>query len=199
MEFIFDLETCGLPKFVKGGKRKYPSPDELDAYAPARVVSCCWMIIDRETKDIVQQEYYIVSPDGFEIPKEASAIHGISTDFAIKVGVPFSFVVERLKVALGRVDRIIAYNIAFDYHVLKSELIRYKFADVVSMLDSKQQRCAMIMAQGVVKGQFYPKLGDTFRFLFNQNIQDAHNAMGDVMSCYKCYKELCVRQTNTSS
>lgn len=192
MQFVFDLETTGLPKFNKDKKRsrEYPSADNLEAYDSARIVSAAWILIDCKTKDIVTQYYTVVKPDNFIIPQESINIHGITQEHAQQQGIPISEMFEQLKLALSQASSILSYNLDFDYNVLHSELIRYNQKDLIDELTSKRQQCIMQMSHKYMQSPFYPKLTDVHRYLFNAPAPDAHNALSDVMSCYKVYKEI---------
>jgi len=192
MEFIFDIETSGLPKFPIKRKRgdPFPSPELFSAYDTSRIVSVCWMIIDKETKDIIQQEYYIIKPDNFIIPPEVIAIHGITNEYATEYGKSINFVIMRMLEALKKVDSIIAYNIEFDYNITKSEMLRLDNLEAVAEFDNKTQICCMKMASKYMKINYNTKLGNAYKYMMGKEIQDAHNAIGDVASCYQIYKHM---------
>ena len=188
MELLFDTETAGLPRMQN---RKFPPPDDLASYESARLVSIAWLLTDPVTKEVVQQEYYIVKPSDFVISPESTAIHGISHDFADQTGHDVQFVFDRFITALKRASKLVAYNIEFDYNIMKSEFIRHNLStDSIEI----PKQCAMLQAQKHMKLQYFPKLADTYRYLFHERIRDAHNAMGDTLSLYKCYKEMCHRE-----
>ena len=192
MQFIFDLETTGLPKFNKDKKRsrEYPPTDNLEAYDSARIVSAAWILIDSSTKEIIHQEYYIVSPDNFTIPQESINIHGITQERAMQQGIPIAKMFEHLTTALKQASTILSYNLDFDYNILHSELIRYEQTELIDELTCKRQQCIMQMSQKYMQAPFYPKLTDVHRYLFNAPAPNAHNALADVLSCYKVYKEI---------
>lgn len=193
MEFIFDIETNGLPKFQVNTnnkrKRDFPTPSLLEAYDSARIVSIAWIVID-SNKNIIQQEYYIIKPDHFIIPDEVVNIHGIKTDYAIEHGIDINDMFTRLNKALLKITKIISYNIQFDINVLKSELIRYNQTNELDLIETKTCQCAMLLAQKYMQSPFYPKLSAAYNYLFHEPIQDAHNAMGDTLTCFKVYKAL---------
>lgn len=188
MEFVFDIETSGLPK--SGNKRKTPEPSDLDAYETARIVSIAWFIIDSSTKDIIQQEYYIIKPEDFSIPEEATRIHNITDAFAKQNGISIASMFTRLDEALRRTNKIVSYNINFDYKILKSELIRHEEEKTVKELASKKQECVMLMSQKHLKMFAWPKLSVAYEAIIKQPIELAHNAHGDTLSCYQIYKVL---------
>lgn len=195
MQFIFDLETTGLPKFNKDQtskkrSREYPASDNLTAYDSARVVSAAWILIDTTTKEIINEEYYIITPDNFQIPQESINIHGITEEIAITQGISIANMFEHLQAALKQSTMILSYNLEFDYHILLSELFRYEKKELIDELTSKRQDCIMLMSQKYMQSPFFPKLTDVHRYLFNAPAPNAHNALADVMSCYKVYKEI---------
>jgi DNA polymerase-3 subunit alpha len=193
MEFIFDIETNGLPKFqVNAYNRRlkeFPPAELLEAYDTARIVSIAWVIIDAN-KDIIQQEYYLIKPDGFNIPPEVVRIHGITNEFAGENGISISEMFSSIHKAISRCSKIISYNIQFDINVLKSELIRYQMQDILECVSSKPAHCAMIMAQHYMKRSSFPKLSLAYEHIFQEPIYGAHNAMDDTISCYKVYKAI---------
>ena len=202
MEFIFDIETSGLPKFSNDSKRikntnglartpsRFPSPDNFEAYNNSRIVSICWILIDKITKDIVQQEYYIIQPNGFVIPQEVINIHGLTNEFVNRCGIPINDMLERMYNAIKKVDTIVAYNIEFDYNIIKSELMRSLLDYIVIELDIKTQKCAMQMSQKHMKLNRFPKLADAHLSILGKPIVDAHNSIGDTISCLEIYKAI---------
>jgi DNA polymerase III epsilon subunit-like protein len=162
-----------------------PPPNDLESYEECQIVSMAWALVSPEGK-IMQQEYYMLTQEG-EIPAAATKIHGITTEEATKYGYSVAEIVPRLMAALKRCQKLVAYNIAFDYNVLKSTLIRHGHTDAIEEFDKKDRVCVMLLAQDHMAAPFWPKLGDAYRYVFNRPIQDAHNAMGDVISAHKLY------------
>ncbi|WP_237211864.1 3'-5' exonuclease [Rothia nasimurium] len=100
--------------------------------------------IDPKTARIVTASLVLVSPDGevlragewlanpgIEIPEQASAIHGITTEYAREHGKPAQQVAYEVAMALGGLFAdgvpVIAFNAAYDFSVLHFELARYGF------------------------------------------------------------------------
>lgn len=100
--------------------------------------------IDPKTARIVTASLVLVSPDGevlragewladpgVEIPEQASAIHGITTEYAREHGKPAQQVAYELAMALGGLFAdgvpVIAFNAAYDFSVLHFELARHGF------------------------------------------------------------------------
>jgi len=77
MYLFFDTETTGLPKNWKA-----PVTD-LNNWP--RLVQLAFLYYDNNG-NMISGGDFIIKPEGFTIPTEASRIHGISTDRAIQEG-----------------------------------------------------------------------------------------------------------------
>lgn len=76
MKYIFfDTETTGVPK-------NYKAPSSNTDNWP-RLVQLAWILTD-DHGETINSGNLIVKPNGFTIPTEASRIHGITTEKALK-------------------------------------------------------------------------------------------------------------------
>lgn len=114
----FDLETTGLD----------PST--------ARIVTAFVGRLDA-AGNVVSGHEWLVRPDGFEIPETSTAIHGVTTEYAIEHGQPFAEVMAEVAAALTE-DGIAAtgHNLSYDFTVLAHELKRAGHTDPVGLLES---------------------------------------------------------------
>ena len=78
MYLFFDTETTGLPK-------KWQAP-VTDTDNWPRLVQIAWVLSSVDGKELAKHES-IIKPEGFLIPKESSAVHGITTEIAEAEGV----------------------------------------------------------------------------------------------------------------
>ncbi len=183
--FIFDLETTGLPS-VRNTNYK-----NLEAYDSARIVSVAWRLLNTETNDELNNEYYIIKPDNFSIPEESTKIHGITSEQALCEGVSLYSVIDKMRIDINKCDVIVAHNIMFDINVLRSELYRMKRYNLISMTFQKRIFCTMIQSikKGIVKK--FSTLTKIYSLLFcDEDVCNAHNAYYDVLYCSKIYKKL---------
>ena len=181
MNFIFDVETSGLPT-------RNATYKDLAGFDTARIVSISWILTQGDR--ITEQSYYIIKPDNFEICPEAQQIHGISMEQANNEGIPIKQMFKELKSSLQYVHSIISYNIDFDINVLKSELYRYKIKSIIREIDAKHHICCMKKAKEYLNMTKFPKLAETYKLIFNEEIQNAHNAMADTINCFKCHNKM---------
>lgn len=185
MEFFFDTETTGLPQ--RSGFQ-YASPKNLEAYDTSRIVSISWIVTQQQK--VVTQATFKIQPDGFTIPEDATKIHGITQEDAMTYGCPIQNVFEHLRDILPLCNTIVAHNAAFDIHILKSEMFRYGETDLVKIMSKANVVCTMKKGKLVLNIKTYPKLAALYKALYDEDIQNAHDAQYDTFYCYKCYVKM---------
>jgi DNA polymerase III epsilon subunit-like protein len=135
----------------------------------------------------------LICPNRWEIPKEASDIHGHTTEDCQKGGIPILAALGTLYEMANRCSRVVAHNLDFDYAMIDSESYR---SDCANPLQGLEKYCTMKSATGICKlpgryGDFkWPTLAETHRHFFGSEPEDAHDAMGDVLTCMKCYYQI---------
>ena len=77
MYLFFDTETTGLP-------RNWKAP-VTDLNNWPRMIQIAWILCDNSGNRI-ESDDFIIKPENFEIPRDASRVHGISTERAINEG-----------------------------------------------------------------------------------------------------------------
>jgi len=183
MYLFFDTETTGLPK-------SWSAPvSDLDNWP--RLVQIAWLQCDDSGKEITKQSY-IVKPENFEIPQDATKIHGITTEKAIKSGIPLKKALNEFSLLLKNSSLLIAHKLNFDEKVVGSELIRAKIDNTLSSIN---KICTMKATTDFCKipgpyGYKWPTLTELHQKLFSTSFDNAHDALGDVSACAKCFFEL---------
>jgi DNA polymerase III epsilon subunit-like protein len=183
MYLFFDTETTGLPKNWKA-----PVTD-LDNWP--RMIQIAWILCDAAGNKI-ETEVYIIKPEGFVIPKEASDVHGISTEKAMSDGIALMDVLTKFKAAVDKSDFIVAHNISFDEKIMGAELLRNKLD---SNFESIRKLCTMKSSTDYCKlpgmyGYKWPTLSELHIKLFGVDFEDAHDALVDISVTEKCFWEL---------
>jgi DNA polymerase III epsilon subunit-like protein len=193
MLLFFDTETTGLPKSWEA------KISEVDNWP--RIVQLAYSLY-KPDGTLVQEFNHIVKPDGFEIPEEATEVHGISTEQALEAGEPIADVIKKFIEAYNVSGALVAHNMQYDYKVLGAEMIRANTYPTKRTERGLLKFCTKDIATPVVKipgpvwakkkGQPYkwPKLEELHRFLFKEDFEDAHNAQGDVRATARCFFEL---------
>ncbi len=183
MYLFFDTETTGLPL-----KWKAPLSD-LDNWP--RLVQIAWLVYDKSGNQLDSRNY-IIKPEGFTIPKEAEAVHKISTEKAIAEGEPLRKVLTKFAEAIDQNQILVAHNMNFDEKIVGAEFLRtqtpnnfFKKAQICTMLTSTDY-CG-IYKRGKIK---WPRLSELHIKLFGVDFEEAHDAFVDVKACAKCFFEL---------
>lgn len=183
MYLFFDTETTGLP---------------LDWKAPVtnlnnwpRMVQLAYLIYDKNGNKIKQADF-IIQPEGFVIPKDASKVHGISTEKAIAEGASLIDVLNEFFEDVQQSDFLVAHNMAFDEKIVGAELLRKNKQNIIPL---KKQICTMQSTINYCKlpskyGFKWPKLTELHTALFNEGFDEAHNALVDISITAKCFWEL---------
>lgn len=180
---FFDSETTGTPP--RGAEW---STDYEDF---PHIVQLAWMIGNKV-------ESHIIRPDGWVIPEEAVAIHGITTERALAEGEPFEYVVDLFVAACLDAGLVCAHNIYFDTSVIKANILRslgrsyYDVNDVECALHKSKRIDTMRptmkwvdarMANGRLK---FPKLEELYSRCFPGETFPAHDALEDVKALARC-------------
>ena len=198
---FYDLETTGLPKKNKGSISGYYPPEEIEYYNECRMVSIAWMIFDSSGNKI-KSDYIIAYPDGYKSSEKALEIHGISDEIAKRDGVDINEIFSRFGDDLIKCNRVLGYNINFDYHILMSECYRNNNRNITKILKTMYENqnviCVQQMSKKIVgvnnliaRYKLYPRLEEVYRQLFNDpEFNTSHNALDDTQRCSDIYFKL---------
>lgn len=180
---FFDTETTGLP-------RDYKAPiSQLDNWP--RIVQIAWMLYNKDGNKL-SEESRIVRPEGFEIPIEASNIHGITTEKAIAVGLPLVEVLKEFKEILEKSKCLVAHNMSYDIKIIQAEFLRN---NLTSDIDSKKTICTKETSTNfcAIDGPYgykWPRLSELYTKLFAAELKDSHDALVDVRATALCFWEM---------
>ncbi|OPY47310.1 MAG: DNA polymerase III subunit epsilon [Methanoregulaceae archaeon PtaU1.Bin222] len=183
MFIVIDTETTGLP-------RKMASLRSKQQKCP-RMVAIAWIECEREG-EILADYYFIIKPDCYTIPEQATAIHGITTKNAQEEGKQLVSVLEIFQKSLKNSSFIVGHNVDFDIQVIAAEASRTGISLPIKELPRK---CTMKASTRECKiwrgsGYKYPSLGELYYRLFGVPLPGHHHALSDASSCMKCYFEL---------
>lgn len=189
LKLFFDTETTGLPDF------KAPSES---AHQP-HIVQLAALLVDMDTRETIQSMDVIIRPDGWTIPNEVAAVHGITTEHAIDVGIPESLAISMfMELWAGRTR--VAHNQQFDARIVRIALMRFQGEDSADVWKSGPAECTATMATPIcqlpptakmVRAGFNkfktPNLGEAYRHFTGNELVNAHSAMADVLACRDVY------------
>ncbi|MGD0463676.1 MAG: 3'-5' exonuclease [Tepidisphaeraceae bacterium] len=170
MILFIDTETTGLPN-------KYSEIHEQPYLVQIAAILC------DDSRQPVAQVNRVIRPDGWTIPLEATAIHGFTTDSCRRLGVPLGMALSEVLALWSQAERIIAYNISFDYMMLQFSAQRAGLP-----LPQRELYCAMKEASKLISDSGrWMKLGAAYRCFFGRDFENKHNAMADVQACMAIY------------
>lgn len=180
---FFDTETTGVPK-------DYNAPASNTWNWP-RLVQLGWILTD-ESGNEISSGNEIIKPEGFSIPSDASRVHGITKEVALRDGKPLKQVIESFLKDTKGIRCFVGHNVSFDQRVVGAELYRLGITDTVSTARSFD---TMVAATDYCKipgayGYKWPKLIELHRKLFGCDFEDAHDAMADITATKKCFFEM---------
>lgn len=202
---IFDVETTGLTQSkgwepnvgyrTKNVRREDGSvtQEESRFVKAPRVVQLGWVALDMDG-NISERVARTVKPDGWRVPSQAAAIHGITTQKAKEDGLPIHEVLAEFTGVAEQAACIAGHNLRFDYLIVAGEYLRL---GLPSPLKGKPYYRAMEETTALCKLRSwrgddwkYPTLGQLYRFLFGKNRRGAHDAGADAWTCAVCLREL---------
>ena len=142
-----------------------------------------------------EKNNYIIRPEGYRIPKRVIKIHGITMKRALEEGIPVEYPLHRFLMDANFADVLVAHNVAFDYGVVRGELLRKNIPD---FLDGYSKFCTMTSKPVLDFCESFrsngsrqcPSLSELYLLLFNIKLNDAHDALTDTEACASCFFEL---------
>lgn len=157
------------------------------------MVSLAYMLCEEDGKIINQMEL-IIKPDGYEIPKEASDIHGITQVIAEQQGNDLQMALIKLLTLVEIADLIVFHNQSFDVGIITGEQMRMGFGKPECISSQKPKIfCTKESSTNICKipnvgrgGYKWPSLSELCAFCGVEN-KGAHNALNDVIATKECY------------
>lgn len=195
--FAFDTETTGMVDW-----QKLPQDP-----AQPNLVQLAGILVDvRDWREIAMMSV-IIRPDGWTIPDEAAAVHGITQEHAEYFGISLENAIMLFTDLAARADIMLAHNMDFDRIVVeRAKQMVDEQQGVVPTLPWQAHHeaiCTKIAATDVVQipkkdnrhgpGFKWPSLNECSQFFWGHDIDGAHDALVDVRACIGVFYELIER------
>ncbi|QWF19261.1 3'-5' exonuclease [Lysobacter capsici] len=194
---FYDTETTGFPLY---------SERSSDPRQP-HMAQLGFKIVDSFTRLALDAVNVIIKPDGWTIPDEAAAVHGITTERALDEGIPERKALGMLIDAWAAVDRRVGHNEQFDARIIRIALFRFDEARVADHWKDGLAECTAELSAPIVnlpptakmlRAGFNkpktPKLSEAYEFFTGRKLDGAHDAMVDVNGCEAVYWAIKDRQ-----
>ncbi len=198
---VMDTETSGLPL--------YHEPSEGDNQP--HIVELAGLLFDGDV--LVDTVHHIVRPDGWVIPDDVAAIHGITTERAMDEGIPEHEVLEAYLSLHNRAELRVAHNEPFDARIIRIAIKRfgdgrhdwasitkcckdeladeYKSSPRYCTMRSSTKACnlpptAAMLAKNM-KFNKNPSMAEAYKHYTGQELEGAHGALADATACAAVY------------
>lgn len=187
----FDFETTGLPDFnARSHDPKQP-----------HIVQMALVSYGDDGVEL-SDECVIVKPDGWTIGADMTAIHGISHEHALEVGIPENDAVALFLVAMAKATVRVAHNESFDRRVARIAMSRAGYQrPLIEFIEAQPSFCTCNSSKKLVnapptekmlaKGMTGPKppsLGEAVAHFFpGEEVQGLHGALVDARYAGRIY------------
>lgn len=190
---FFDTETTGLPQWVR------PSDDPSQPHLVQLA-----MVLTQDDGSEIEHHNMIIRPDGWTIPEEVAAIHGITTERAMDEGVPEIDATTAYLGLIGSAELRVAHNESFDRRIMRIAMLRAGTSrEFIEQIEARPSfdTCAMTVhivnlpptERMVRAGRMTPKppkLAECVKHFFDEELDGAHDALVDVRACARIYFHL---------
>lgn len=190
---FYDSETTGLPLF----KEPSEHPDQ------PHIVQLAAFLVDQDSRETIASMDVIIRPEGWVIPDDVAAIHGITTKKAQDLGIPEALAVDMLLALHNNASIRIGHNEQFDARILRIAAKRHidprDQCDPLPVSDewkTGDSECTAQLARPIcqlpptakMKGGFKtPTLLEAYQHFFGQEFPGQHTARGDALACMRVY------------
>lgn len=178
MKNAFDTETTGLPNW------KIPSDDPSQPH----LVELAAMLYN-DAGELVEQFEAIIKPDGWIIPDDVIAVHGITNELAMDVGISEAEALEGFLAIHAKASLRIAHNVNFDDRIIRIGLKRYFSEEIADQFKAGPKYCTCQQSRSIVAlpSNKLPKLGEAYKHFTGEELIEAHRAAADAAACARVY------------
>jgi DNA polymerase III epsilon subunit-like protein len=186
---VFDTENSGL--------FDYAAP--ADADGQPRLAEFAGSILEEDDEGrllvgIDGAYHFIVRPDGWAMTPEATAIHGMTTEFLLEHGKPIGELLDWYVARVREGCIMVTFNARHDLKQMRAELRRAGREDdfestlnTCLMRSSWRKEIGMTKADGSRRG--FPKLSDACRH-FGIELNDDHRALTGLEGACRVFARL---------
>lgn len=184
----YDTETTGMILWSDPSE----SPEQ------PHMVQLGALLVDETTRLSTAGMDVIIRPDGWTIPDEVVAIHGITTERAMDEGIPEKDAFDMLIDMWKRSGFRLGFNEQFDARIMRIASMRYGSQEIIDTWKDAPAKCAMKLAKPICKipapakarrfGPYKnPTLSEAYKHFTGRDLVDAHSAMADTKACMEVY------------
>ncbi|HWH86194.1 MAG TPA: 3'-5' exonuclease [Pseudomonas sp.] len=186
----YDTETTSLPLW------RDPSDDPRQPH----LVDICALLYSDDGV-LVDSFEALVRPDGWVIPADVTAIHGITHEMAMDLGIPEAEALDGFLAIHERADLRIAHNINFDDRIMRIAMARYRSKAVADIFKQTPGYCTATKAKPECqlppteamkatnfKNAFKtPTVAEALLHFTGEELVGGHRARPDTEACARVY------------
>ena len=180
---VIDTETSGLFDFSK----------PADAEGQPRLASLAVILLDDTLSEIESGRQYLVRPEGWTLPAEATTINGLTMERLEAEGRPIGEILDLYADLIARGYVVVAHNAQYEAKVMRGELRRAGRPD---LFEATPNICVMRAATDIVKapkasgkGYKFPKLAEACAH-FGIAQSEQHTAIADARAAAEIFRKL---------
>ncbi len=182
---VFDTETSDLPH-----DWHRPTSD-VDNWP--HLLQIAWIVCDLEFRP--RRRYCtLIRPDGWVVAPDAARVNGISTNKALKHGVPVATVLPSFDAELQACGLVAAHNLEFDRNVMTAEFLRarlpHHFEDIEGFCTMRGTTAFCRLTPKRYGEYKWPTLAELHEICTGKPHRGAHDAMGDAEAVCRCLAQL---------
>jgi DNA polymerase III epsilon subunit-like protein len=184
---FFDTETSALCDW----KSPHHAAHQPDIIQLAYILSTA--------DEILVEEKMLIDPTacnpGWQMDPGAEAVHGISRQMLLELGVSTRTAMMGFSQCMARADVLVCHNTKFDVKLVSTALHRVNGQHTLERFRAMNSYCTMQKSTRLcnIPGKFgpkWPKLSELYPFLFGEMFDGAHDALEDVRATRRAYYEL---------
>lgn len=186
---VLDTETSGLPLY----KERSTDP------AQPHLVELAVKLFASDGTEL-ERFAAIIKPDGWLIPDDVAAIHGITQERAMDEGIPEAEAIEAFLALHNQSQLRVAHNVSFDDRIMRIALLRYLGEADADAYKAHPTFCTANESRPILKlppseaqkaktsfKTRTPTLAEAFAFFTGEPLQEAHRAEPDADACARIY------------
>lgn len=188
----YDIETTGLPQ------DRWASTSDTEKWPHAIQIS--WMMYDTISGNVIDHANDLIQVGDSSLSPESVAIHHITREKANDEGIPIRVALTKFNEAVCVADCMVGHNTQFDRNIISVESVRCGIPNIFKRSDgtSMPEYCTMQKGKSITEiervnnktGKTYfkqPRLSELHEHLFGDTPEGTHDAMVDVLVCFRCY------------
>jgi len=184
-----DTETTGIPLW------REPSDDPRQPH----LVDICALLYG-EDGALIDSFEAMIRPDGWTIPSDVIAIHGITQEMAMDLGISERDALDGFMALHDRAGLRIAHSASFDDRILRIAIARYRGKDAADAFKAVPSYCTATMCRSILnlppteaqakKTSFktrVPTVAEALLHFTGEELVGGHRARPDAEACARVY------------